>query len=330
MNVRSLKKHIKDLEALIHSLEFPPNVICLTETWLTDNDDIDFFMVPGYNNYAIKNRSTHGGGVMIQIQDSMSLIETHPTELEETLLVSLQYKKYRFKLATVYNPPRTNKLTFVEKLDNFLNDITSLNCPTVITGDFNIDTHVKNQLQSNYLCTIYSNNFELANLETTRETSISATCLDHFIYQNFASPEFSVLTYENFSDHYPILMKWPIKVDTEENKLSFRDISFIKDQEQLSNYLTDLDWSLRNRCHFLESDGTNELFTKFNNIFLETTNKYAPLKRLTDKKSKVPKWFTNSLKNLRFKKDKAHRNMKQNPQDTEAAKKFKALRDKFG
>ena len=92
MNVRSLKKHIKDLEALIHSLEFPPNVICLTETWLTDNDDIDSLMVPGYNNYAIKNRSTHGGGVMIQIQDSMSLIETHPTELEETLLVSLQYK----------------------------------------------------------------------------------------------------------------------------------------------------------------------------------------------------------------------------------------------
>ena len=152
-----------------------------------------------------------------------------------------------------------------------MNDITSSICPTVITGDFNIDTHEKNQLQSNYLCTIYSNNFELANLETTRETSISATCLDHFIYQNFASPEFNVLTYENFSDHYPILMKWPINVDIEQNKLPFRDISFIKDQEQLSNYLTDLDWSLI------------ELFTKFNNLFLETTNKYAPLKCLTDK-----------------------------------------------
>ena len=93
--------------------------------------------------------------------------------------------------------------------------------------------------------------------------------------------------------------------------------------------MIDLDWSLRNRCQFLESDGTNELFTKFNNLFLETTNKYAPLKCLTDKKSKVPKWFTTSLKNLRFKKNKAHRNMKQNPQDNEAAKKFKLLRDKF-
>ena len=122
--------------------------------------------------------------------------------------------KNRFKLATVYNSPRTNKLKFVEKLDKFLNDLTSINCPTVITGGFNIDTQVKNQLNSNYLCTISANDFEIANLETTRETSTSATFLDHFIYQNFASPEFSVLTQEKFSDHYPILMKWPINVDT--------------------------------------------------------------------------------------------------------------------
>ena len=96
-------------------------------------------------------------------------------------------------------------------------------------------------------------------------------------------------------------MKWPINDDTEQNKLPFRDISFLKNQQQILSYLTDLDWSLRNRCHFLDSDSTNELFTKFNNLFLESTNKYAPLKCLADKKPKVPKWFTNSLKNLRLK-----------------------------
>ena len=320
------------MEALVHSLESPPNVLCLTETWLTENDDIDSLLAPDYNNYAIKNRNTHGGGVMIQIQDSISLLETHSTDMDETLLVSLQYKKYRFKLATVYNPPRTNKMKFVEKLDKFLNDLTSVNCPTVITGDFNIDTLANNQLQSNYICAITSNDFELANPETTRETSNSATCLDHFIYQNFANPEFNVLTHENFSDHYPILMNWQVNVDVdiEENYLPFRDISFMKDQKQLSNYLTDLDWNLRNRCHFFESDITNELFSKFNNLFLEITNKYAPLKCLDDKKSKVPQWFTNTLKNLRLKKNKAHRSMKQNPHSNEAAKKFKVLRDKFG
>ena len=126
--------------------------------------------------------------------------------------------------------------------------------------------------------------FETANLETTKETSTSATCLDFFIYQNFASLEFSVLTHGNFSDHYPVQIKWPINVDNEQNYLLFRDISLIKDQEKRLNYLTDLDWILRNRCHFFGSDSTNELFSKFNSLFLEITNKYAPLKCLADKK----------------------------------------------
>ena len=234
------------MEALVHSLESPPSVICLTETWLTGNDDIDSLLVPVYNNYAINNRNTLGGGVMIQIEDPISLLETHSTDKDETLWVSVQYKKYRYNLATVYDPPRTNKIKFVEKLDKFVNDLTSINCPTVITGDFKIDTHVKNQLLLNYLCTISANDFESANLETTRETSTSATCLDHFIYQNFASPEFSVLIHENFSDDYPILIKWPISVDTEQNYLPFRGISVLNYQGKRSNYLTVLDWNLRN------------------------------------------------------------------------------------
>ena len=97
------------MEALVHSLESPPNVICLTETWLTQNDDINSLLVPGCNNYAIKSRNTLGGGVMVQIKDPISLLETHSTDMDETVLVSLQYKKFRFNLATVYNPPRTNK-----------------------------------------------------------------------------------------------------------------------------------------------------------------------------------------------------------------------------
>ena len=81
-------------------------------------------------------------------------------------------------------------------------------------------------------------------------------------------------------------MKWPINVGTEQNFLPFKDMSFIKDQEQLSTYLADIDWSLRNRCHFLEFDGIIEIFTKFKKLFLETTNKYDPLSGLADEKVK--------------------------------------------
>ena len=81
------------MKALVYSLESLPNDICLTETWLTENDGIDSLLVPGCRKYAIKNKNTLSGGVMIQIKDPMSLLQTHSTDMDETLLVSLQYKK---------------------------------------------------------------------------------------------------------------------------------------------------------------------------------------------------------------------------------------------
>ena len=38
IKIRSLKPHFGQLEARILSLEFPPNILCLTETWITGND----------------------------------------------------------------------------------------------------------------------------------------------------------------------------------------------------------------------------------------------------------------------------------------------------
>ena len=35
LNIRSLKPHFDKMEALILSLESPPDIICITETWLT-------------------------------------------------------------------------------------------------------------------------------------------------------------------------------------------------------------------------------------------------------------------------------------------------------
>ena len=46
LNVRSLKPHYEKLEALILSLESPPDVICLTKTWLTANDDPKCHLLP--------------------------------------------------------------------------------------------------------------------------------------------------------------------------------------------------------------------------------------------------------------------------------------------
>ena len=56
LNIRSLKNHLEELEALVLSFESPPDVICLTETWLTDNDHLPSDTLKGYNQFVTKNR----------------------------------------------------------------------------------------------------------------------------------------------------------------------------------------------------------------------------------------------------------------------------------
>ena len=55
LNVRSLKKHLEDLEALVSSRESPPDILCLTETRLLKNDNPHSFLVNGYKSIISKN-----------------------------------------------------------------------------------------------------------------------------------------------------------------------------------------------------------------------------------------------------------------------------------
>ena len=91
LNTRSIKKHHEELEALISCFESPPSVICLTESWLTVNDDPNLFKVTNYNTCMSISRSGRGGGIMIQISDEVNLIEELNCELNESLLVHLKF-----------------------------------------------------------------------------------------------------------------------------------------------------------------------------------------------------------------------------------------------
>ena len=73
VNVRSLRKNLLNLEAFIYSLDVQPDVICLTETWLSETDEISSYIVTGYNGFVATNRGSKGGGVMLLCQKRQSV-----------------------------------------------------------------------------------------------------------------------------------------------------------------------------------------------------------------------------------------------------------------
>ena len=91
LNTRSIKKHLEELEALISCFESPSSVICLTESWLMVNDAPTLFKVTNYNTCLSKSRSGRGGGIMIQINDEVNLIEELNCTLNESLWAHLKF-----------------------------------------------------------------------------------------------------------------------------------------------------------------------------------------------------------------------------------------------
>ena len=325
-----LKSHFRKLEALVLSLESPPEILCLTETWLTDNDDPKMFLVNGYNQFISKNRTTLGGGVMIQVKHSCNLLTEHKIDFDEAVMGEISCSKYKFFIAAVYNKPKADKLEFVDNLDNFLNDKSSNKTPVIVCGDFNINILEQNLLTKNYSNAIVSNGFEIGPMEPTRVTETSSTCLDHFIFQNVSKSKMIVLKNEEIADHYPTMFHWSIQTSFESKNVAYRNTSFLKNPSQVQNFREKLYEELENNYEQIRSENAvNNSFNCFADIFEEVLNSFAPLKTCVNKNKETPPWYNNKLKSLRNKRNKAHKNWKTNPHNSDYLKTFKDLRNTF-
>ena len=165
---------------------------------------------------------------MIQCKPSCQIIKKRETSFDESLFADFNIKVYKLRLAVIYNPPRTNKIDFIENFDRFLEKNNSADQPMIVCWDMNFDLSSRNRLTQNYLNCIEANNFNIKPLEATRVTLSSKTCLDHFIYQNLFNEKVEVLELQGIPDHYPVKKMLSAKMESENSRKFFRDISFTK------------------------------------------------------------------------------------------------------
>ena len=270
------------------------------------------YLVNGYYDFLVKNRTNvRGGGVMIQVKEHVKILKQLETPFEESIFAEVEKNFFRLKIGVVYYPPRTNKLQFVNQLEDFLEMNNSTSEKVLICGDFNINTLLDNQLSTNYINGIISNGFEIFGIEPTRVSATSSTCIDHFIYKNLSDAKTKVMQYEEIADHYPILIIWPVKQISSDSKHTFRDTNFLKYKSKLSFFLKDLKLSFEaNENGILLMEDPEQAFDSFQSIFEKVINRYAPIKKINPSKKPRPPWFNNALRNLRTKRNKAHRNWK--------------------
>ena len=103
LNIRSLRNKIEFIKD--HFIEY--DILCFTETHLSDTVTDDLLFIEGFSIFYRKDRTNHASGIMIYI--SNNVISRRLEELEtpnlDTIWVEIKDKNECFLLCTVYRQP---------------------------------------------------------------------------------------------------------------------------------------------------------------------------------------------------------------------------------
>ena len=73
LNIRSLRKNLYELQILNDSLKEPPDIIALTETWLSPSDPLDFYCLQGFQKIVSKPRTIGTGGIAVFLKEGLHI-----------------------------------------------------------------------------------------------------------------------------------------------------------------------------------------------------------------------------------------------------------------
>ena len=146
LNIRSIKKNFDNFTQLLHRLKSTIYILCFTETWLKDLDNINDFKLEGYHTPHYQNRpnNLHKGGVMTYIHEdiiSHKIIKglSFADNFNHILATEIQ-----LTILNIYRSPNNLNVTFLNKFEKVIENVKSKLC--YVLGDMNynlinIDKH---------------------------------------------------------------------------------------------------------------------------------------------------------------------------------------------
>ena len=143
-NCRSLKSCFSDLKHYLLDLKKTFDVICISESWLTNNDDLVEYSLDSYEVVVANRVNTRGGGVIIYVSNLLNFkVVDKKTEcvddLYECVTVEIDVKNNRnIVVSCLYRTPASCVETFVEHIEQLINTVKNTKLFSLV-GDFNIN-----------------------------------------------------------------------------------------------------------------------------------------------------------------------------------------------
>ena len=152
LNAQSLFAKINELQAILdlyssQRIHFP--VICIQETWITDESKLPLVSLEGYECFYVKPTSSSHGGFITYVDNEFDVSVTKKIDnstVWEGLFLELTHRSLNDKIivGNIYKPPRdnnnpTNINVFMTELEPIIQELSSSNTEVLICGDYNIN-----------------------------------------------------------------------------------------------------------------------------------------------------------------------------------------------
>ena len=290
----------------ITALEFKFDVIAISESWLSDNDN-DTFCLEGYDILSCSRLNKKGGGVVLYIRESLQhkyLPEKSKCidNCAEILSVEITLEKdKKVTICCIYRAPNTN----LDTLSDFMNNTifrNNRNKTIYVCGDFNVDLlqYDKHRDTNNFIDQLYSLGLHPLITRPTRITSHSKTLIDNIYTTDVTSCIQSGLIINDMTDHLPIFQITEYK-HNKKMPIIFNS-KRLNNESNINTLINDLvkaDWK-----EIYDSDDINCMYNSFTEKITELYHSNCPIVYEKVKRKRPDKpWMTNGLKNACRKKN---------------------------
>ena len=304
VNTRSLSKNFDNLKILLASIHTSPDVIGISESWLTDSNSHKF-KLDGYHSYHICRPYDAHGGVSLFVKTSIKsfLIDAHSyankdIEILTVCLPSDNNNKKNTIISCIYRPAGKHERvrSFTNKFSSLLNDSTFTKSKVFLMGDWNINllelsTHNPTQ---NFLNMMQSQNYFPLISRATRFPELNQrgrpSLIDN-IFTNFLPRAISGILKNKISDHLPVFVNAAHSdVEKIKIKIKFRDFC-LNNKQRFATELSQVNWR-----DFLNEELHNANFNKFIAKFRLIYNRCFPIKtKFISDAAKTSPWITRGI-----------------------------------
>lgn len=310
-NIRSISCNMPGLETLIARSKIHWDIMVLTECWLKSNPNIP--ILNGYNRFATSNNIIQNDGVVIYVNNSLSIAVEEPSFAEANCLVA----KFDFDVViiAIYRSPSYKNLSkFQTSLDNILAKYSTYGT-VILTGDININ------ISGEFLDVTSSDYLELAAYHGllpahTIPTRLNS-CLDHILLKTKAQASTYVVE-SSVTDHETVVLFLKLK---QKINYSTTHISTVNHDGVFSS-LKNVDFK-----PLFESKDVDFAADYLISSVAQAVASNTKLVALSKRKRIIKPWITPGLLRCMRNRDNLHRKAKKDPNNTIVTVTYKRYRN---